>query len=96
MLFTRLNLNNIQVSQQEEDRIIKGIEDLINYNDVITKELEAIANSEFKMLLMVATYRIEEYDDDGNLHILKRKKRGFIYDKNDYFKNPSKTDQYPG
>lgn len=77
--------NNVNAKQKEEDRILKGIEDLIDYNNKITQEVNILANSEFKMLFMVATYRTEEIDTEGKLHILNRKKRGFMFEGNDYY-----------
>ena len=75
----------MNAKQKEEDRILKGIEDLIDYNNKITQEVNILANNEFKMLFMVATYRTEEIDTEGKLHILNRKKRGFMFEGNDYY-----------
>ena len=47
--------------------------------------MNTLSNSEFKMLFSVATYRVEETDENGKVHVLYRRKRGFIYEGNDYY-----------
>ena len=72
--------------------------------------MNTLSNSEFKMLFSVATYRVEETDENGKVHVLYRRKRGFIYEGNDYYtpdysnnRSPSRLNlkanqhnQYPG
>ena len=65
---------NTKAKQQEEDRILKGIEDLIDYNNRITTSVNTLANSEYKILFMVATYRTERKDAEGKIVILDRRK----------------------
>lgn len=76
---------NEAAKEHEEDRISKGIEDLIEYNNKITNAVNTLANSEFKILFMVATYRTEEIDSQGKVHITSRRKKGFLFEGNDYY-----------
>ena len=72
-IISEVTNKNVKAKQNEEERILKGIEDLIDFNNKISAEINTLSNSEFKMLFSVATYRIEEKDSEGKLHILGRK-----------------------
>ena len=95
-IIQEVKTKDTQEKKNQQDTILKKIEDLIQQNNIVHEEIERISTSEFKMLLMVATYRTEEIDHEGKLHITHRKKKGFIFDKNDYLKNSSKLYLYPG
>ena len=71
--------------QVQEAQILSSIENLIKMNARVGEEVTTLAKSEFKMLFMVATFANIEVDEEGKPHIISRRKKGFIFEGNDYY-----------
>lgn len=84
-IINQIQNNSTRFEKTHENQIVKGIETLIQYNTKLTEVVTSISKSEYKMLFMVATVSNVEVDEEGKSHIVSRKKKGFVFDSNDYY-----------